>query len=84
MSDPTACDVTRAALDKPVYDVGMTQGVPLAHGVDLSNIICDASVCPATRGKFLVYRDTNHLTATFARALEPYLAKELVPLVKSR
>jgi hypothetical protein len=84
MSDPTACDVTRAALDKPVYDVGMTQGVPLAHGVDLSNIICDASVCPATRGKFLVYRDTNHLTATFARALEPYLAKELIPLVKSR
>ena len=83
MSAPSNCDVTRAALDKPIYDVGMARGVPLAHGVDLSDIICDKTVCPATRGKFLVYRDTNHLTATFAKALEPYLAKQLIPLVNA-
>ncbi len=84
MSNPSSCDVTRAALDKPAYDVDMVRGIALAHAVDLSNIICDAAACPATRGKYLVYRDTNHLTATFARALEPYLAKQLIPLVHPR
>jgi len=83
MSNPSTCDVSRAALDKSIYDVGMTHGVPQAHGVDLSDIICDKTVCPATRGKYLVYRDTNHLTATFAKALEPYLAKRLIPLVNA-
>ena len=83
MSNPAACDVTRAALDKATYDVAMTKGTAGAYGVDLSDIICDAQTCPATRGKYLVYRDTNHLTATFAKALEPYLAKALVPIVKA-
>jgi peptidoglycan/LPS O-acetylase OafA/YrhL len=82
-TNPSACDVTRAALDKPIYDVGMTKGVARAHEVDLSDILCDKTTCPATHGKYLVYRDTNHLTATFAKALEPYLAKDLIPLVKS-
>lgn len=82
-TNPSACDVTRAALEKPIYDVDMTEGIAGAHGVDLSNVICDTSSCPATHGKYLVYRDTNHLTATFARALEPYLAKSLIPLVTS-
>ena len=82
--NPSSCDVTRAALDKPMYDVGMTRGINGAHGVDLTDVICDVSTCPATHGKYLVYRDTNHLTATFAKALEPYLAKSLVPLVTSR
>ena len=82
-TNPSACDVTRAALDKRTYDVGMTNGVAGAHGVDLSDIICDATTCPATHGKYLVYRDTNHMTATFSEALEPYLAKRLIPLVKA-
>ena len=72
-SEPSACDVSRKALDSPAYDVRTTSGSPTAHGVDLSDVICDADRCPATRGKYLVYRDTDHLTATFARALAPYL-----------
>jgi hypothetical protein len=78
---PDACDVSRSALDSPAYDVGMTRGSPTAHGVDLSEVICDPDRCPATRGKYLVYRDTDHLTATFSRALAPYLDKRLAPLL---
>ena len=80
-SEPSACDVSRKALDSPAYDVRTASGSPTAHGVDLSDVICDADRCPATRGKYLVYRDTDHLTATFARALAPYLDEQLAPLL---
>jgi peptidoglycan/LPS O-acetylase OafA/YrhL len=80
---PSACDVSRKALDSPAYDVRTAAGSPTARGVDLSDVICDADRCPATRGKYLVYRDTDHLTATFARALAPYLDERLRPLIAS-
>ena len=79
--NPSACDLSRSALDSPAYDVGTTKGVPLAHGVDLTSVICDPTRCPVTRGRYLVYRDTSHLTATFSRALAPYLGAKLAPLV---
>ena len=79
LSNPSACDVGRDALDKPQYDVGMVKGVSDAHAIDLSDVICDADRCPATRGKYLVFRDSNHLTATFAKALAPYLYRQLAP-----
>jgi peptidoglycan/LPS O-acetylase OafA/YrhL len=80
--DPSACDVTRAALDARKYDVGMVDGVPGASAVDLTEVICAPDRCPATHGKYLVYRDTDHLTATFARALAPYLGERLDPIVR--
>ena len=79
MSSPLA--MPSDALDSAAYDVGLVKGVPLAHAIDLSNVICDADRCPATRGKYLVFRDTDHLTATFAGALAPYLWKQLEPLL---
>ena len=35
--------------------------------------------CPVTLGKYLVYRDDSHLTATMAEALAPYLGPKLAP-----
>ncbi|MFN8168655.1 MAG: acyltransferase family protein [Candidatus Nanopelagicales bacterium] len=80
-SRPSTCDLSRKALDSPAYDVATTNGSPTAHGVDLSDVICAPTRCPATQGKYLVYRDESHLTATFARALAPYLDKQLAPLL---
>jgi len=80
-ASPATCDLSRSALDSPAYDIGITKGVAGAHGIDLTTVICDPTRCPVTRGKYLVYRDTSHLTATFARALAPYLGAQLVPLV---
>jgi peptidoglycan/LPS O-acetylase OafA/YrhL len=79
--NPSACDVTRDALDGTKYDVGRARGHDGATGVDLSDVICDVDRCPATHGKYLVYRDTDHLTATFSAALAPYLAAKLKPLL---
>ena len=83
-SNPSACDVTRDALDGTKYDVGMAAKYDGATGVDLSDVICDADRCPATHGKYLVYRDTDHLTATFSTALAPYLDAKLTPLIAAR
>jgi hypothetical protein len=81
LSTPNACDLSRDALDSPAYDVGLAKGTTTAHGVDLTAVLCDPTRCPVTRGKYLVYRDTSHLTATFAKALAPYLAPQLLPLI---
>ena len=80
-SNPAACDVGRDALDDAAYDVGLVKGISGAHAVDLSDVVCDRDRCPATRGRYLVYRDSNHLTATFATALAPYLYRQLAPLL---
>jgi hypothetical protein len=81
VSKPSACDLATSALDSAAYDVGTVKGFAHARGVDLSAIICDPDRCPATRGKYVVYRDDSHLTATFARALAPYLYAKLAPLL---
>jgi hypothetical protein len=78
---PSACDLSRDALDSPSYDVGTTKGTATAHGVDLTSVICDPTRCPVTHGRYLVYRDTSHLTATFSRALAPYLYTALAALL---
>ena len=80
-SDPSACDLSRDALDSPAYDVALAKGTPTAHPVDLTAVICAPTRCPATLGKYLVYRDTSHLTATFATALAPYLDTQLETLL---
>jgi hypothetical protein len=80
-ANPSACDLSRTALDAAAYDVGMTKGITTAHAVDLTSLLCDVTKCPVTLGKYLVYRDNSHLTATFAAALTPYLGAKLVPLV---
>ncbi len=48
------------------------QGVTL---VDLNDALCTRDTCPAVVGNIVVLRDNHHLTATYALALAPYLAK---------
>jgi peptidoglycan/LPS O-acetylase OafA/YrhL len=49
--------------------------------VDFSDELCSGSVCPPVIGGQVVYRDNNHLTASFARTLAPEFALRVVPLV---
>jgi hypothetical protein len=48
--------------------------------VDLSDSICLPTVCPAVADDILLYRDANHLTATFSRSLADALESQLPPL----
>jgi hypothetical protein len=37
--------------------------------IDLTDYYCTADFCPSVIGDVIVYRDTNHITATFAATL---------------
>ena len=41
--------------------------------IDLSDAFCLTNVCPVVIGDVLVYRDHDHITATYARTLAPRL-----------
>ena len=45
--------------------------------VDPLPVLCPADKCPAVIGNVLVYRDTNHLTATYVASLDEWLESEL-------
>jgi peptidoglycan/LPS O-acetylase OafA/YrhL len=55
------------------YDVRAAKRAPGTTLVDLTDDICPGEICRAVIGNALVYRDKSHLTATFARTLEPML-----------
>jgi len=68
----------RCAFDRPhdwdrEYDVRAAEAHPATHLIDLDDEICPSDVCRAVIGNALVYRDKSHLTATFARTLEPMI-----------
>ncbi|RLQ85000.1 acyltransferase family protein [Notoacmeibacter ruber] len=45
--------------------------------IEMTDLICTSEWCPATLGNVIVWRDTNHLTATYSRMLAPYLAERI-------
>jgi len=48
-----------------------------AHLIDLTPYYCNDTNCPAVIGHVVVYRDQDHLTATYVRTLAPYLGRAL-------
>jgi len=49
--------------------------------VDPTSWFCGRDTCPVIIGNVLVYRDASHITATYARAIEPVLAESLQPVL---
>ena len=71
-----ACDVPREIALAP-FDgsAEAAESIPGASVVDLSDLYCTATTCPAAIGGVVVYRDITHVTATWARTLAPILAR---------
>jgi hypothetical protein len=68
--DGVGCARDRADAFSPVNPVEESEGVPLsAVHLDLSRFICGARLCEGTAGNVLIYRDDNHMTATYAATL---------------
>jgi peptidoglycan/LPS O-acetylase OafA/YrhL len=58
-----------------------------ADAIDLTTWICPDGTCAPVVGDVIVWRDTNHLTATFAESLAPMLGgvlhdRELIPALE--
>jgi hypothetical protein len=53
---------------------------PRVQMIDLSDQFCDVDQCPPIIGGRVVYKDGDHLTATFAATLAPVLEAEMIRL----
>ncbi|GGC70782.1 acyltransferase [Hoyosella rhizosphaerae] len=51
--------------------------LPTMESLDMSDAMCNATTCPAVVGNVIVYRDFNHLSATFVRTAIPELDRQL-------
>ena len=58
------------------YDVRAAERSSETHLVSFIADICPGEICRAVIGNALTYRDKDHLTATFARTLEPMLESD--------
>ena len=50
---------------------------PQVSVVDMDRFFCAADTCKTVLGGVVIYRDSHHMTATWATTLAPYLAREL-------
>ena len=72
------CARPRDEIYSPVNPVEDTGGVPpSAVHLDLTRFICGDVLCTGTVGNVLIYRDDNHMTATYAATLTRPLHKAL-------
>ena len=83
-NNPCALDRT-AALSDGVFRAEQEAAAGLSHVqvLDLSDLFCDAAICPAVKNGLIVYRDDSHITAQFAASLAPALAGRLEPLISA-
>lgn len=58
-----------------------THGVRNATAVDLTQAVCPHRVCRAQLHGQIVFRDSHHMTASFARTLAPAVARAAEPLM---
>lgn len=56
------------------YEGARQAGVPI---IDPMPVLCNKKLCPSVIGDVLVYRDTYHLSATYARSIAPWLRTQL-------
>jgi peptidoglycan/LPS O-acetylase OafA/YrhL len=83
-SDLTACAYGREKCATPVdqaiqYDASIAaqSTMPSIGLIDMNDALCDHLACPASAGNIVIWRDTHHITRTYARNLAPLLNERL-------
>ncbi len=71
------CAFRRVRRGAREFDVRAARAVPGVALIDLVPEVCPHELCRAVIGDALTYRDTQHLTATYARTLSPWIAAGL-------
>ena len=83
LTSVSACNNTRAVAVR-TDRMAVEQEVATAHDavyVPTADWLCASDACPVVVGDVLVYRDDNHITATAASWLAPFVEAAMVPLV---
>ena len=76
MHELKACAFPRVPDANLEFDAAAARSVPKVTLIDLTPEVCPHELCRAVIGNALTYRDKDHLTATFARTLEPMLESD--------
>jgi hypothetical protein len=71
------CAFQREQPTNRAFEARAAKRVGGARLVDARSRVCLKRICPAVIGDLLVYRDRQHLSATFARTLAPWLDRRL-------
>jgi peptidoglycan/LPS O-acetylase OafA/YrhL len=80
LNDAAACArPANQAINKAVRTV--EQAVSGARYIDFIGYFCDAQTCPAVIGSTLVYRDSQHMTATFSSGLSKVVGTQVRKLL---
>ncbi|WP_176480183.1 acyltransferase family protein [Mesorhizobium sp. WSM3859] len=74
-TDPGKCVNPRGKVERENIFALAARSVTGVTVVDMNDALCGKDSCPAVVGNIVVLRDNHHLTATYALALAPYLAK---------
>jgi peptidoglycan/LPS O-acetylase OafA/YrhL len=72
--DLRTTEVVDRSRQRAIHRMALTNG---ALDIDTTPWFCTATVCPPVIDGIPVYRDTNHLTATYSKLLGGLLGKEL-------
>lgn len=71
------CTVTLGEAEVPDFHQSVSELVGGATYIDMTPWICTDEECPPIVDDVIVWRDTHHITATYALALAPALAERL-------
>jgi peptidoglycan/LPS O-acetylase OafA/YrhL len=55
----------------------VTQNHPTTHWLETSNLVCPGGQCQALRDGTVIFRDSQHLTATFVAQAAPYFLRQV-------
>lgn len=76
--DADSCGVDRAWAFDPIDPAqAVAEQIPTVRLLDLSDGVCRVDRCRVVEGNVLIYRDANHLTASYVRTLAPELGHQL-------
>jgi peptidoglycan/LPS O-acetylase OafA/YrhL len=73
-AEAAACSRPRKSMLADINPIETAGNLPRnVHYIDLSRFFCNDEACPPVAGNVLIYSDTNHMSATYARTLSPAL-----------
>ena len=81
VSDASQCAGARDEMLYPDYSQQAATGLAGAFALDLTDLYCDAKACPSQRGGIYIYRNADHLSATYARVISGELYNRLQNLL---
>ncbi|MBA3526158.1 MAG: acyltransferase [Pseudomonadota bacterium] len=78
------CSVSRIEAINPsviAAEFAAAKGLPHVRVLDLTDELCGPVTCEPTRNGQVLYRDTNHVTESYARQLSPHVERQLETVV---